>query len=55
MTARQAARAAAAAGVGKLVLTHRVPPDHGELALEQAGEEFGGEIILAQPGLVVTI
>lgn len=50
LTGRQAGAAAAAAGVGSLVLTH-IPPWHRrEVALEEAREAFGGPLELAAPG-----
>jgi ribonuclease BN (tRNA processing enzyme) len=50
LTGRQAGAAAAAAGVGALVLTH-IPPWHRrETALEEAREAFGGPVELAAPG-----
>jgi ribonuclease BN (tRNA processing enzyme) len=51
LTARQAARYAAAAGVGRLVLTHLEPGVDPTLSLAQAREVFDGTIIRAHPGL----
>jgi ribonuclease BN (tRNA processing enzyme) len=51
-SARQAARAAAAAGVGRLVLTHLMPGTDPRAARAAAGT-FDGSIDIATPGLVV--
>ena len=52
LSGRQAGRAAAAAGVGRLVLTHRRPSiAEGALAAE-ADEAFGRSVHLAAPGRV---
>ena len=55
MSARQAARAAAAAGVERLVLTHLAPGCDPAAQLAEAGEVFTGELDVARPGLVVTV
>lgn len=47
MTARQAGRTAAEAGVARLVLTHVWPHYDLERSVEQAAEEFGGILELA--------
>ncbi len=55
MTAAEAGRLAAKAGAKRLVLTHL--PHFGELRQlrEEAAAEFGGEIILPEPGLQLTV
>ncbi|MCE2512945.1 MAG: MBL fold metallo-hydrolase [Acidimicrobiia bacterium] len=55
MSARQAARAAAAADVGRLVLTHLAPGCDPGAQLAEAGEVFAGEVDVARPGLVLTV
>ena len=55
MSARQAARAASAAGVGRLVLTHLAPGCDPGTQLAEAGEVFAGEVDVARPGLVLTV
>jgi ribonuclease BN (tRNA processing enzyme) len=55
LTGRQAGAVAAAAGVGRLVLTH-VPPWHDpEVAGREAASVFPGQIDLATPGLTVEV
>jgi ribonuclease BN (tRNA processing enzyme) len=46
-SARDAGRAAARAGVGRLVLTHLWPGTSPGIAVEAAAEEFSGEISVA--------
>ncbi|MNC74529.1 ribonuclease Z [compost metagenome] len=55
MTAAEAGRLAAKAGAKRLVLTHL--PHFGELSQlrEEAAAEFGGEIILPEPGMQLTV
>ena len=55
MSARQAARAAAAAGVGRLVLTHVAPGCDPGAQLAEASEVFAGEVDVARPGAVLTV
>ncbi len=55
MSARQAARAAAAAGAERLVLTHLAPGCDPAAQLAEAGEAFAGEVDVARPGLVMTV
>lgn len=50
LTARQAARHAARAGAGELVLTHLVAWNDPAATLEQASTAFGGALSLAAPG-----
>jgi ribonuclease BN (tRNA processing enzyme) len=50
LTARQAARHAAQAGVGELVLTHLVAWNDPAVTLEQADGAFAGQVSLATPG-----
>jgi ribonuclease BN (tRNA processing enzyme) len=53
LSAKQAAEHAAAAGVGRLVLTHLVPWNDRARTLAEASEvPFGGEISLARQGQV---
>ena len=55
LTGRQAGEAAAAAGVGRLVVTH-VPPWHAaEDMRAEAAQAYDGPIELAVPGLVVKV
>ncbi|MCB0914495.1 MAG: MBL fold metallo-hydrolase [Actinobacteria bacterium] len=54
LTARQAGLLAAEAGVGRLILTHLVAWHDNSGALAEA-EVFGGDVSLAEPGLVVRI
>ncbi len=51
LTARQAGRYAARAGVGQLVLTHLVPWNDQSRTLDEAGQAFSGALSLAAPGL----
>ena len=55
MSARQAARAAAAAGVERLVLTHLAPGCDPGAQLAEASEVFAGDVDVARPGLVLTV
>ena len=55
MSARQAARAAVAAGAERLVLTHLAPGCDPGAQLAEAGEVFAGEVDVARPGLVLTV
>jgi ribonuclease BN (tRNA processing enzyme) len=55
MFAREAGRIAAEAEVGSLLLTHLWPTLDGERAVEDAAEEFGGPIDLAEEGLTVFV
>ena len=55
MSARQAARAAAVAGAGRLVLTHLAPGCDPDAQLAEASEVFDGEVDVARPGLVLTV
>lgn len=45
MTAREAGRHAAAAGVSCLLVTHVFPANSGEAAVAEARTEFGGEVV----------
>lgn len=47
MTAREAARVARAAGAGRLVLTHVWPTSDRGAILDEAREEFGGDVSVA--------
>lgn len=53
LTARQAAEHAARAGAGRLVLTHLVPWNSRERALAEATAAFDGDVLLAEPGLIL--
>jgi ribonuclease BN (tRNA processing enzyme) len=55
LTARQAADHAARAGAERLVLTHLVPWNDRELTREQADGHFPGDLMLAEPGLRITV
>ena len=55
MSARQAASAAAAAGVDRLVLTHLAPGCDPAAQREEALCAFSGSVQVARPGLVLTI
>jgi ribonuclease BN (tRNA processing enzyme) len=54
-TALDAGIQAAAAGVGRLVLTHLQPGTAHAEAIEVAGRGFGGPIDVASPGLVIDL
>lgn len=55
LTARQAARYAARAGVGKLVLTHLQPWTAPDAAREEAATAFTGDIAVAVAGQVIAL
>ena len=55
MSAREAARAAAVAGAGRLVLTHLAPGCDPDAQLAEASAVFDGEVDVARPGLVLTV
>ncbi|NLT30910.1 MAG: MBL fold metallo-hydrolase, partial [Propionibacterium sp.] len=55
LTGRQAGEAAAAAGVGALVLTHIAPWADVEATLAGAAEAYSGPIEVARPGLRIAI
>lgn len=55
LTARQAGEHAAAAGVGRLVLTHLVAWNDSGATARQGAEGFGDEVTIATPGLTLTI
>ena len=55
LTAFEAGRVAAEAGVPTLVITHLASGVDPEQALEEAGDSFDGELILAMPGTRITI
>ncbi len=55
MSARQAARAASAAGAERLVLTHLAPGCDPDAQLAEAEEVFAGDVDVARPGLVLTV
>jgi ribonuclease BN (tRNA processing enzyme) len=50
-TARQAARQAAEAGVGRLVLTHLWPGSEPGESLDAAAKEYDGRLCVATGGL----
>jgi ribonuclease BN (tRNA processing enzyme) len=50
LTAPEAGRLAAGAGVGQLVLSHLYPLPDDRIRLEEAAAEFGGPILLAEDG-----
>ena len=55
LSARAAGAAAAAAGARRLMLTHFWPGNDREQSRTEAAEEFGGEILLADEGVVVPL
>lgn len=55
LTAREAARIAADADVGRLVLTHLTPTLDPVRSINEAADVFSGEILLAVPGLEVEV
>lgn len=55
LTAREAGRIASEAGVGTLVVTHLVSGIDPDRALEEAADEFDGDLVLAMPGTKITI
>jgi ribonuclease BN (tRNA processing enzyme) len=55
LTGRRAGEAAAAGGVGRLVLTHLPPWNEPVRCLDEARAVFAGPVQLAEPGLVVLL
>lgn len=55
LSGRQAARYAAQAGVGKLVLTHLQAWNDPRETFADAAAEFGGDVVLAHPGQVIDL
>jgi ribonuclease BN (tRNA processing enzyme) len=55
MTAAEAGEMAAAAGAGRLLLTHIPPGLDPERSVEQARERFGGEVSVASDGRVLRV
>ena len=55
ISGEDAGRAAQAAGVGKLVLTHIPPWGDAEGAVRGAARHYDGEILVARPGMRLTI
>ncbi len=55
MSAREAAGAASAAGVERLVLTHLAPGCDPGAQLAEAGAAFDGDLDVARPGLVISV
>lgn len=55
MTAREAGRAAAAAGARRLLLTHFWPGSDRSVSVAQARESFAGEILVADEGLRIAL
>lgn len=55
MTGVEAGAAAAAAGAGRLVLTHLVAWNDQELTLAEGRSAFKGDVALATPGMVVDL
>jgi ribonuclease BN (tRNA processing enzyme) len=55
LTAEQAGRAAADGHAGRLILTHILPEADLATAVDGARRVFGGEVVLAEPGLRVAI
>jgi ribonuclease BN (tRNA processing enzyme) len=54
-SARQQGRQAAAAGAGRLLLTHLLPGTDPAGALAAAGHDYRAEVGVALPGLVVEL
>jgi ribonuclease BN (tRNA processing enzyme) len=55
MTAHEAGTLAAEAGVGRLILTHLAAWHDNSGALPQARDAYGGDVVLAEPGMVVEV
>ena len=55
LTGADAAKAATAAGVGRLVLTHLVPWNDNEDVVADAAPHFSGDLIVAHAGLTLTV
>src|SRR5690606_15598117 len=55
LTGRRAGEVAARGGAGRLVLTHIPPWNDPAVTVAEAREVFSGPIVLAGPGLVLTI
>ena len=55
MSARQAARATAVAGIERLMLTHLIPGCDPYTQLAEARAAFNGSVDVARPGLVVEV
>ncbi len=55
LTAREAGEAATAAGARRLMLTHFWPGNDRERSRAEAAEVFGGEVLLGDEGLEVTL
>lgn len=55
LTAFEAGRIASKTAARTLMITHLAAGVDPERALEEAGEEFGGELVLATPGTKITI
>jgi ribonuclease BN (tRNA processing enzyme) len=55
MSGAEAGLTAHRAGVGRLVLTHIPPWVDREAVRAEAAVEFGGEILLAEPDLRITV
>jgi ribonuclease BN (tRNA processing enzyme) len=55
LTAEQAARTAAEGSASRLILTHILPEADLSTAVDAARRVFGGQVVLAQPGLRIEI
>jgi len=55
MTGADAAKAATAAGVGRLVLTHLVPWNSTDEVVADAAKHFAGDLMFAHGGLTLTV
>jgi ribonuclease BN (tRNA processing enzyme) len=55
LSGRQAARYAAAAGVGQLLLTHLQAWNEPHATFQEAATTFGGSLVLARPGQVIDL
>ena len=55
ITSQEAARVAAQSGAGRLILTHILDRHDAERAEQAAAEHYSGEVMLARPGLQVSV
>lgn len=55
LTGREAGEHAAAAGAERLVLTHILPWGSSASARDEAGAVYAGDILVAEPGLVIEV
>lgn len=55
MNAAQATEIATKAGVDRLVLTHLLPDTDASDAFDTASQLFDGQVIMAEPGLTISV